>query len=459
MNPTFGVVDLIKIVIGLIGYFVIAPLLGFAARDKRTWQRWMFGALVVMTSFQINKITIMVCSIDQYRGATKGFEISTLDIVAGALLIALAMSRDRPRGKLPPGTLFYVLYVALSYVSVFHAPMPIYTHMAAWRFFEQVIVYMAAFYYMRDEDDLRVLLRATGGMLVWQAMIVSKMKYLNHVYQVMGWFEHQNALAMWSYMCGLPLLAVALGPSSKADMRWCLAGYCGAAVIVVSALARASLVAFAFGTVVVVIFSLCDGFTVRRVVTPGVLMIVAAIGLSFTLKTIIFRFTESRNKESSELRLKLIESSKLMLADSAIGIGWNNFALVINKPWSYGDPIDEWTLSRGGNLPKDEQKPQPESHYWLLLAENGYPGFLSYILFVGVTTFWILRAAWKFRGSLAGVFLAGLAIALIITYAHSTIERCLTQTKNIAMWLIFVGMAVRMNSFRVDKWLPARTVA
>ena len=410
-----------------------------------------------MTSCQINKITFMIHSIEKYRGATKGFEISILDIVAGALLIAVAARPDRPRGKVPPGTFLYLLYVAMSYLSVFHAPMPLYVNMAAWRFLEQVVIYVAAYYYLRDEDDLRMLLRATTVMLCVQACVVIKMKALNHMYQVYGWFEHQNALAMWSYMCGLPLLTVALGPCEKSDMRWCLGGYFASAVIIVCALARASMLAFAFGTFCVFVFSWCDGITVRRVALPATMMLVACVGLSFVAQTIYFRFTETRNEQSSELRQMLILSSKLMLADSPIGIGWNNYALVINKPWNYGDPIDDWTISRGSLPDPDELKPQPESHYWLILAENGYPGFYTYLLFLIATTFWIVRGAWRWRGTVIGVFLAGLAIAVVITYLHSMLERCLTQTKNIAMWLIFLGAAVRLDAFKSER-LPAREV-
>ena len=446
-----SLLDLVKLTLGVVGYFVLAPAVGFLIRDNRRWQRRLFGLLVLMTSFQINKITLMIYSIEGYRGATKGFEISALDIVAGALLIGIIASRDRPQGRVPPGTFVYLLYVAMSYISIFHAPMPLYVNMAAWRFLEQVVVYMAAFYYLRDEDDWRVLIRATAAMLCLQACVVLKMKLVNHAFQINAWFEHQNALAMWSYMCGLPLLAVALGPSSKADMRWCLAGYGASAVIIIGALARASMLSFSAGTILVVLYSWCDGFTLRRVMLPAALALVACVGLAFTAQMIIFRFTESRNQLSSELRQMLIASSKLMLADSPIGIGWNNFALVINKPYSYGDPIDEWTISRGMNPNPNEDKPQPESHYWLILAENGYPGFYSYMLFISLTTFWVLRAAWRWRGTLVGVFLAGLAIALIITYAHSTIERCLTQTKNIAMWLIFLGVAVRLDTYRSAK--------
>jgi hypothetical protein len=438
-------IDYIKLGLGLLAYLGLTPLLGWLVSDSRKAQRWLFGLLIFMTSWHINKLTLMVHSIEEYRGATKGFELSLLDVVAGALLIALGRRPDRMWRWFPPGTLLYLFYIVMSYISIFAAPNELYVNMAAWRFLEQIVIFVAAFNYLRDEDDLRLVLRAVAATLCFQAVVALKMKYVNHVYQVYGWFEHQNALAMWAYMCGLPLLAAALGPCSRRDLRWCFVGYCASAVIVEAALARASLLAFILGTVCVVVFSWRDRLTVRRVAIPAVLALVTAVGLLFALPTLIHRFAEPRNKESAELRAMLVKSSKLMLADSPIGIGWNNFAIVINKPYRYGAPIDEWTESRGMRVNESEAKPQPESHYWLLLAENGYPGLLSWLLFISVTTWWCLRAGKQWKGTLAGAFLAGLTIALIITYAHSTVERCLTQTKNIAMWLIFLGMAVKLD--------------
>ena len=437
--------DCIKAAIMLIGYFGIAPALGLWMRDHRQRQRWMFGLLVFMTSWQINKLTLMVDSIELYRGATKGFEYSWMIVVALGLLLSEALSRGPKRRWIAPGLALYLLYVAASWVSIFAAPNKVYVWMAAFRFIQPAVIYLAAFHFFRDADDLRILMKSVSATLCIQALVVVKLKYLNHIYQVWGWFEHQNALAMWAYMCSLPLLAMALGPASKKDARWCWAGYFASAIIIESALARASLVAFAIGTFAVIVLSLCDRVTMRRLVAPAVMGLVGMIGLAFTLKTIMFRFSEDRNQSSSELRILLIQASKLMLHDSAIGLGWNNYALVINKPWSYGDCIDQWQIDRGNTLDPDELKPQPESHYWLLLAENGWPGFVSYLLFIGVTTWWCLLAAWRYRGTLLGAFLMGLLVALVLTYLHSTIERCLTQTKNLAMWLIFLGFIARLK--------------
>jgi len=437
--------DNVKISLALFGYLVAAPLLGYLISRDRRLQCWTFGLLIFLTSCHINKITFMIDSIDWYRGATKGFECSVLLVVAIALLIAQALNGKISRPWLAPGTLIYLLYVLASLVSIFAAPEKLYVWMAALRFFQPVIIYVAAFHFFRDAGDLRVLMKSLVVTLCVQMVVVLKMKYLNHIYQVMGWFEHQNALAMWSYMCGLPLLAMALGPSSRRDACWCWVGYAASAIIVESALARASLVAFALGTFLVVVFSLCDRVTVRRLVAPAIMGVIGIVGIGLSFKTIFNRFAENRNQESYELRLRLVETSKLMLHDSPIGIGWNNYALVTNPPWHYGDVIDNWEIERGNTVNPDEAKPQPESLYWLILAETGYPGFITYMLFLGVTLWWCLRAAWYFRRTLLGAFLIGLSIALILTYYHSTVERVLTQTKNLAMWLIFLGIVARVK--------------
>jgi hypothetical protein len=44
----------------------------------------------------------------------------------------------------------------------------------------------------------------------------------------------------------------------------------------------------------------------------------------------------------------------------------------------------------------------------------------------------------------------GLVVALALTYAQSTLERVLTQTKNLATWMLLLGVVARMETLR--KW-------
>jgi len=190
--------DSIKIYTALFGYLVAAPLLGYLISRDRRLQSWTFGLLVFLASCHINKITFMIDSIEWYRGATKGFEVSLLIVVALALLIGQALGGRISRPWLAPGAALYLLYVAASLVSIFAAPDKTYVWMATLRFFQPVIIYMAAFHFFQDADDLRFLMKSLVVTLCIQMVVVVKMKYLNHIYQVMGWFEHQNALAMWA---------------------------------------------------------------------------------------------------------------------------------------------------------------------------------------------------------------------------------------------------------------------
>ena len=440
--------DWVKAPIILVEYCAVAPGIALAIKGNRKRERWAFATLVFMASCQINKITLMLDSIDWYRGATKGFEFGWMDVMAIALLMASALKKQRPWRFLAPGALLYLLYIGCSMISIYHAPEKVYTLMAGWRFSKAVLAYLAAFHFLREEEDLRVFLRALAVTLIVQMLVVLKMKYKDHIFQVMGWFEHQNALAMWSYMCGFALLAAGLGEASKKDTRLFLAGYLASGVIVQSALSRASLVAYGVGTALIFMLSLGDRVTKKRLVSMLVIAVLGATGLMLALPTLMLRFGEDRNQQSSELRTMLNSAAASMLHDSPTGIGWNNFVIMANSPYPYGQVIDDWTLSRGMNLDPDEIHPQPESHYWLMLAENGYPGFFAYLLFIVVTTFWCLRGIRAFRRTPIAAFLIGVFIAMVITYIHSNAERVLTQTKNLYTWMIFLGIVARIEYSR-----------
>ena len=126
----------------------------------------------------------------------------------------------------------------------------------------------------------------------------------------------------------------------------------------------------------------------------------------------------------------------------------NNFALTINHPFPYGDVIDDAERDRGHKVDEDYAKGVVESHYWLLLAETGYLGYATYLLFIAATLWWCLRGALHWRGEVPAAFLGGLFVALLLIYLHSNLERVLTQTKNFSLWFILLGAAARLETLR-----------
>jgi hypothetical protein len=109
-----GVKDLFKIIFALLLYGGFAPMLGVLMASRRTWQRALFGFMIFMPSLEPGRFTLMIGSIEKYRGHTKGYEVSLIEVFAMALIIAVAQSpRDPalpPRKGLPPGTWWYAAW-------------------------------------------------------------------------------------------------------------------------------------------------------------------------------------------------------------------------------------------------------------------------------------------------------------------------------------------------------------
>ena len=246
----------------------------------------------------------------------------------------------------------------------------------------------------------------------------------------------------------MPLFAAALGPGDKVETRWHLTGFVASAILLECSLSRAALAMFAIGVVAVSLLSLADGINLKRVRILFGIGFIGLLGLAATIGTIIARFHDEGNTASKETRELLNIASRAMLHDHFFGVGWNNYGITINTPFPYGDVIDDWERDRGHAVNVDDPKGLSESLYWLLFAENGYLGAGCYILFLAVTGWWTLRGAIAWRGTVVGAFLMGLLVALALTYAHSTLERVLTQTKNMATWLLLLGIAARMETLR-----------
>ncbi len=442
--------DLLHLPAELFAYLVVAPMIGWLLARKRPWQRLVLGLMVFMTSWHIEKLTLMIMSVETYRGHTKGFEGSHMQVLALALLWARRREVPGEFRWLPPGAGLWFLQCILCSLSIFTAPNASYVLMAAWKFTSATVMLAAAYHMVRDAEDLRLMLRAVTITLLVQVLVVLKLKYVDGHYQISGWFEHQNALAIWSYMLGLPLFAAALGPGDPIETRWQLAGFMASAVLVECSLSRAALMMFGVGVIAVSLLSLADGINLKRLRILFGVGFVGTLGLLVALGTIIARFHDNGNASSQETRDLLNAASRAMLHDHWLGVGWNNYGITINHPFPYGDAIDDWERDRGHTVNEDAPKGLSESLYWLLLSENGYPGAIGFFAFAGLTAWWALRGAWAHRGTLIGAFLMGLTVAFALAYAHSTLERVLTQTKNLAMWLLLLGVVARMETLR--KW-------
>ncbi len=448
--------DLLKAVIALLFYAGLAPLLGMVLASRRTWQRAVFALMVFIPSWHPGKFTLMMGSVETYRGHAKGFEISLLEVLALALIIAVLTGKPRALAKpdlrhrgLPPGLFLYGLWCFAAMLSIVHAVEPSYALMALVRWSKGTLILAAAILYLRDEDDLRWAGRGLAVGLVVQALVCLKLRYFDGRFQVKGWFEHQNSMAMWAYMSALPLMALALHRRlPRWDTLLFIAGIGGGGLCILLSVSRAALAVYAAGCLAILLLAWWRQPGIR----PALATVGGALGavmvMLFAMDSINARMREvEASKEETELDLRDIlnlQSAAMFHDHPWVGLGWNHFGVANSRPRGdrYSQILEDWDESRGFTIYEENYLANPltESLYWLWLAETGLAGFVAFLCFELATLGWALRVWWKEKESLFGSAAGGLGVMLTLCYAHGMVERILTQPKNLSMWLLLAGM-------------------
>lgn len=442
--------EIIKVGVLLLLYFIVPPMLGFLLRGKRWLQRIAFFAMCFMTISGLFSATDWGLTLGfqpEYRGHARGFHFYFNEIFALGLIIAAALETKSKFTLMPPGLWLYLLYCVLSLISVFNAPSLMFVAMAAFKSFKAALIFIAAYNFIRTEKDVHFFLKTMCVTVLWQFIIVVKMKYLDGRHQIMGTFEHQNALSMYVNLIAMVFLAAGAG----AKRFWAnvyLFAFLASGVIVVFTLSRAGFVIFAFGTVVVMALSLLDKFSRRRAAVISVLAVCGVVGLGMTMDSIIERFTDKYTYDSKQTRIMLKQASVKMFGDYPLGIGWNNYGVTINHPYRYGDHIDEYFRMHGDIVDPDVAKGIEESLYYLLLAETGLQGLVSFLALITLFLWWNLRAAWYFRHQFLGAVSIGITVGCGLNYIQSLVERVLTQPRNLMLWLLLLALTARIESWR-----------
>jgi hypothetical protein len=442
--------DLIKLAaIGPIFLF-LGPALGVLLKGRPRAQLGVFALMCFMTLngwFAPGNWGLTLDSIEDYRGHTKGFHFYFNHALAIALLVAKWLEDRRSFRWIPPGLGWYLLYCGLSLLSVVNAADPTLVWMAAHKSIFASLLMIATFNTLRTEADFKFFLRTMAAVMAWELFVCCAMKYGQGMYQVHGTFEHQNPLAMYAELIGMVFLAAALGPRFQ-GANWAWFGFFAAGVIVEFTLSRGSLVMFALGTVLVVGVSLAEKITARRVLLTTVMGVLGGLGLLLTMDSIIARFHDRGNQASGELREVMKDACRTMVADHPLGIGWNNYALVINPPYPYARFYYDWLRERGQTVDETAPNSVVESHYYLLLAETGYVGLAGWLAVILMGLYRNARAFFFFGHSFLRCLSLGLFAGCLLNYVQSTLERVLVQPRNLMLWLILLGLTARLEVMR-----------
>ena len=152
---TKHLIGLFLIVFGVLGGS-LGACLSLRARDA------MFFLLVTMRVIT-DRFDVHFVSLEWYRGTTRGFEVSAIDVLAVSLLAGLLLGRrssPSPRWFWPASLGFLILYFLYGCFSVAISEPRIFGLFELSKIFRGIVFFLAAAWYVRGEREVRLLVFA-----------------------------------------------------------------------------------------------------------------------------------------------------------------------------------------------------------------------------------------------------------------------------------------------------------
>jgi branched-subunit amino acid transport protein len=161
-------IDILKTLFVLFGYLIIGPLGGYFISQDRRLQDFVCILFIFTLGLHIDNTVLMVDSIEWYRGVTKGYEFSIMEVLAISLIFASVFDPKKKFIFLPMGTIPWFIYIVLSSVSVFSAIEVSYVFMNILKFTKIWIIVYAIANYVRGRNEVQTIITGLCIMILYQ---------------------------------------------------------------------------------------------------------------------------------------------------------------------------------------------------------------------------------------------------------------------------------------------------
>jgi len=383
----------------IVGFTMIpAAMLGclvVACVSKRV--RDLFFMLLVFLSPLIERLDVNFFSHEWYRGTSRGFEVSVLDILAVALLgsSVLAPRRGESRVYWPASLGFMLLFFFYACGNVAISDPKLFGMFELFKLVRGLILVLAVAFYLRGERELRLLIFSLALLVCYEGLLALKQRYIEGQHRVPGTIDDSNSLSV--FLCMTAPLFVAAINSRLPKLLKVLSGLAIplAAVGVILTISRAGVIILAVVLAAATLATMTYRLTARRIAV-GLFIVVAATGvMAKSWKTLEARFQESSLKDEYGNKRVLgrgyyLRVATAIAADQWFGVGLNNWSYwVSNKygprlgyrfvPYSGVDTEPRDVIPPGSNVDEAQAAPA-HSLGALTLGELGVPGLVLFTL-------------------------------------------------------------------------------
>lgn len=415
-----------KWVVFAVALFVCVPVIArWCARSARA-QEILVGAI----AFDLfNPAHVNFFSDENYRGDSRGLEITTVDLMVLALFVAQLLRGVRA----PSGTRFGVvraLYLAALLLSLSASPDLLRSLFSVWKLLRMFFAFSVLTTAFAEIALVQAALMGLAIGVTSQGLLGLYQKYAFHMVRVVGSQSHPNSLAMLVNLIAPIAFSLILAGSARriALVVFVFAGMCD-----IFSLSRGGMMMFGLGAAVVTCASFARGVNARKVkIVMGLLVGVVAV-LAKSAETIIKRFTEAP-KESEEARRLFNLAAKEMAAEHTFGIGINQYSWVLDHG-GYADRLGLFEGDRNGIA---------HHIYWLTAAETGYGGLAAYAALLA-SVLWAALRATRMPG-VRGEIAIGVVVGLTVTYIQGTAEWIARQTTMAYCFWLFAALVAAFDA-------------
>lgn len=389
-----------------------------------------------------------------YRGTSRGFEFSGIDVAAWALLGATLLARRyrEHRVYFPAGVGLWILYFLYCWGSVAHADPQIYGWWELAKNFRALLILIVAALFIRTRREVLVMVVAFACSVWFLGLNAIEQRVVKHVLRPPATMDHENSLSM--YLCSVtPLLVAAAMANWHILFRW----FCGLTCLLavgteMMTLSRAGVPIMFFVVGCTALFCASWRITRRKLVLITACAAVAGTMLTLSLDSLKRRWTEtSLNDEFTgevyESRGFYWRIAMAIAEDRPYGVGLNNWSYHVSKTYSarLGIPYNDYDEVKT-ELSKDDTEhapnfaPPAHSMTCLTYAELGLAGLVLLLL---VWLRWFQMGASFLRDRLNPDPMHRLGIGLLFcavgTFLHGITEWTYRQTQVLFTVHILMG--------------------
>ena len=459
--------DLLGLLLLLTGTVFTAAVLT-AWRGLRPLALFGIAAALAGTRF----LDLNIASAYWYRGTTRGFEFTALDVLALGLLLSLVIvpRGERPRWFFPASLGLMGLFTCYCLVTTLLAEPAIFGLYEVLKLMRGMVFFLALALYIRTERDLAIIAVALVASVGLQTLVALRERYLLTMYRPGGTLEHPNSLSM--YLCLVtPLLAAgACAPWNAWVRRACWLGVLLAASTMLLTLSRAGLPVFVLTVGATLL--LCSSWEITPTrLAGGFLAMVLLGGLVVNAwPFLVERYGQSTLREEyfdapGESRGYYFRQAGVILDHRPFGVGLNNWSYWVSR--EYGKPLgmyyenyDDLVYAPPSDVAPMYRFAAPAHNLGVLtVAELGWAG-LALMLALWLrwlqmgASFALSREPSVFRRIGTGVF-GGMVGVLLQSFTEWTFR----QTQIFLMFNVLAGTLAALYALRAAERRAAREEA